>query len=133
MFKLRFEPIAGKSAEIIEKVMSSEDISSEPALEFKLRLCIEEVVENIVNYAYERGNGFMEVGTSREDGVLEIYFKDGGVEFNPLDAPDPDITLSADDRPIGGLGIFICKKLMDEMSYSYENGFNVLRMKKRVN
>lgn len=132
MFKLRFEPIAGKSAEIIEKVMSSEDISSEPALEFKLRLCIEEVVENIVNYAYERGNGFMEVGTSREDDMLEIYFKDAGVEFNPLAAPDPDITLSAAERPIGGLGIFICKQIMDEMSYSYEDGYNVLRMRKKI-
>ncbi|MCQ2066102.1 MAG: ATP-binding protein [Bacteroidaceae bacterium] len=128
----RFEPIAGKSAEIIEALMQSDDIMSHPELEFKLRLCIEEVVENIVSYAYSDGNGFVEVGTSIYDGVLEITFRDAGVRFDPLAKADPDITLAVEDRPIGGLGIFLCKQMMDSMSYDYVDGCNVLKMNKKV-
>ena len=58
----RFEPIAGKTAEIIETLMASEDMPISDSLQFKLRLCIEEVVENIVSYAYDGGNGWVEVG-----------------------------------------------------------------------
>jgi anti-sigma regulatory factor (Ser/Thr protein kinase) len=57
---------------------------------------------------------------------------DSGVEFNPLKKPDPDITLSANEREIGGLGIFITKKTMDKVVYAYENGKNVLTMIKKI-
>ena len=57
---------------------------------------------------------------------------DSGIPFNPLDNPDPDITLSAQERDIGGLGIFITKKTMDKVSYAYENGQNVLTMVKNI-
>lgn len=128
-----FDPVAGKTAEIIETLMQSEDMTEDPALQFKLRLCIEEVVENIVSYAYEDGNGSVEVGTSlNEDNRLCITFKDSGVHFDPLAKPDPDITLSAEDRQIGGLGIFLCKQLMDDIKYTYENGQNILVMIKQV-
>jgi anti-sigma regulatory factor (Ser/Thr protein kinase) len=58
--------------------------------------------------------------------------RDAGVPFNPLEKDDPDITLSADKRPVGGLGIYICKSMMDSISYRYEGGNNVLVMNKRV-
>lgn len=130
--KVRFEPICGKTAEIIEALMSSDDMPLEEGLRFKLRLCIEEVVENIVSYAYEGGNGYVEVGTNLKDGLLSVTLEDSGKPFNPLEKEDPDITLSAEERPIGGLGIFLCKQLMDELVYSYENGKNKLIMKKKI-
>ena len=100
----------------------------------KIRLSIEEVVENIVQYAYEDGAGSMDVQISKEDAdfMLTIKLTDQGVPFNPLEMPDPDLSLSAEDRQIGGLGIFLCKQMMDEVSYSYENGCNVLTMCKKV-
>ena len=91
-------------------------------------------MENVVRYAYEGGMGWIEVGTDLDpDGVtLTIVLKDAGVPFNPLEKEDPDITLSVEDRKIGGLGIFLCKKLMDNIEYKYEDGCNVLIMSKKV-
>lgn len=130
--KVLIDPIAGKSAQIIETLMASEDMVDDPALQFKLRLCIEEVVENIVNYAYENGNGYVEVGTEIKGGNLYITFRDSGIQFNPLAKDDPDITLSAEDREIGGLGIFLCKQMMDDISYEYKDGCNNLTMIKKI-
>ena len=128
----RFDPIEGLSAIIIDAVMSSEDMPSDEGLLFKLRLAVEEAVENIVNYAYSDGAGYLEADTSVKDGVLSIVLQDAGVPFNPLDKEDPDITLSAEDRPIGGLGIFLCKKLMDSVEYEFVNGCNKLTIRKRI-
>ncbi len=126
----RIVPIAGKTAEIIETVMSSPDVPQDETLRFKIRLSVEEIAENIVNYAYNNGNGFVEITTTLdEEGVLTISFKDAGVPFNPLEKEDPDITLSLDERPVGGLGIFICKKMMDSVSYVFEDGCNNFTMK----
>ena len=126
----RIVPIAGKTAEIIETVMSSPDVPQDETLRFKIRLSVEEIAENIVNYAYNNGNGFVEITTTLDEaGVLTISFKDAGVPFNPLEKEDPDITLSLDDRPVGGLGIFICKKMMDSVSYVFEDGCNNFTMK----
>ena len=61
-----------------------------------------------------------------------MIFKDTGIPFNPLAKADPDITLSAKDRSIGGLGIFLTKKYMDSIDYKYENGENILTMKKMI-
>ncbi len=130
----RFEPIADKCGEIIEYLMSSPDIPSDDDLQFKIRLSIEEAVENVVSYAYEGGIGWLEVGTSVEgdEPVLTIVLKDAGVPFNPLVKDDPDITSSAEERQIGGLGIFLCKQLMDGINYAYENGCNILTMTKKL-
>lgn len=129
---VRFEPITGKTAEIIETLMSSEDMTDDEGLRFKLRLCIEEAVENIVQYAYQGGQGYVEVGTSVENGVLTIILKDSGIPFNPLEKPDPDITLSVEERQVGGLGIFLCKQMMDSLEYEYKDGSNILLMKKSI-
>ncbi len=132
--KKRFEPIIDKCGAIIEYLMASPDIPKDESLQFKIRLSIEEAVENVVRYAYEGGMGWIEVGTNLDpEGVmLTIVLRDAGVPFNPLDKPDPDVTLSAEDRQIGGLGIFLCKQLMDHIDYKYEDGCNVLTMSKRV-
>lgn len=126
----RIVPIAGKTAEIIETVMASPDVPQDETLRFKIRLSVEEIAENIVNYAYNNGNGFVEITTTLDEaGMLTISFKDAGVPFNPLEKEDPDITLSLDERPVGGLGIFICKKMMDSVSYVFEDGCNNFTMK----
>ena len=132
--KKLFNPIKDKSAEIIEFLMASPDMPADESLQFKIRLSIEEAVENVVRYAYEDSVGWMEVGTnlSADTLLLTITLKDAGVQFNPLEKPDPDITLSAEDRQIGGLGIFLCKQLMDEVSYRYDDGCNILTMKKNI-
>jgi anti-sigma regulatory factor (Ser/Thr protein kinase) len=114
--------------------MSSPDIPQDEALQFKIRLSIEEAVENVVRYAYDGGLGWIEVGTELDpEGVmLTILLKDAGIPFNPLEKDDPDITQSVEEREIGGLGIFLCKKLMDHIEYKYEDGCNILIMTKRV-
>ena len=133
--KKRFNPIKDKSAEIIEYLMSSPDIPQDETIQFKVRLSVEEAVENVVRYAYEDGIGWIEVGTSLSDDslVLTIELRDAGTPFNPLDTPDPDTTLSAEERQIGGLGIFLCKQMMDTIRYRYEDGCNILTMHKNIN
>ena len=134
MTKKRFNPITDKTSEIIDFLMASPDMPSDEALRFKLRLSIEEAVENVVCYAYEGGIGWLEVGTSLDHDslILTIELRDAGVPFNPLEAPNPDVTLPANEREVGGLGIFLCKKMMDSINYQYVDGNNVLTMTKRV-
>lgn len=124
----RFDPIKNKTADIIEYMMQSPDIPSDEGLQFKIRLCIEEAVENIVSYAYENGQGYVVVGTKIEGDRLILSFRDEGIPFNPLDKPDPDITCPAEERQVGGLGIYICKQMMDKVSYIYEHKCNNLQM-----
>ena len=72
------------------------------------------------------------IGFDEESRTITFRMTDKGVPFDPLQKPDPDITLSADEREIGGLGIFITKKTMDSISYAYENGENILTMTKKL-
>ena len=134
MIKKRFNPISDRSSEIVAFLMSSPDMPTDPDLRFKIELSVEEAVDNVVQYAYEGGIGWLEAGTSLDDKslVLTIELRDAGVPFSPLEKEDPDITLSAKERPVGGLGIYLCKQMMDSISYRYEDGNNVLVMTKRV-
>ena len=97
-------------------------------------VAIEEVFVNVAHYAYGEGEGDMSLGIDFDENTRNITFRmtDKGVQFDPLKKPDPDITLSAEEREIGGLGIFITKKTMDTVTYSYENGENVLTMIKKI-
>ena len=97
-------------------------------------VAIEEVFVNIAHYAYPDSVGDMAIDIGFEKGSRTVTFRmsDKGVPFDPLKKPDPDITLSAEEREIGGLGIFIAKKTMDSLRYSYENGENVLTMIKKI-
>lgn len=133
--KKRFNPIKDKSSEIIEYLMSSPDIPDDEVLKFKLRLSIEEAVENVVRYAYDGGIGWLEsdIHFDQDALLLTIELRDAGTPFNPLEREDPDINQKAEEREIGGLGIFLCKKMMDSIEYRYEDGNNVLTMTKKVN
>ena len=134
MKKKRFNPITDKSSEIIAFLMNSPDMPSDEELRFKIGLSIEEAVVNVVRYAYDGGIGWLEAGTNLDHDtlVLTIELRDAGTPFNPLEKPDPDITLTALERKSGGLGIYLCKKMMDSINYRYENGNNVLTMTKKL-
>ena len=97
-------------------------------------VAIEEVFVNVAHYAYGDGEGNMSLGIDFNEESRTITFRmtDKGVPFDPLQKPDPDITLSAEERDIGGLGIFITKKTMDSVVYAYENGENILTMTKKL-
>jgi anti-sigma regulatory factor (Ser/Thr protein kinase) len=105
-------------------------------MKIQMALCvaIEEVFVNVAHYAYGGGDGQVTLGIGFDAVNSTITFRmaDMGIPFDPLKKPDPDITLSAEEREIGGLGIFITKKTMDSISYSYENGENVLTMTKKM-
>ena len=108
----------------------------ETDLLYKIDLAAEEIFVNIAHYAYkdklpeEGGNVWL--NCSMENDTLTMIFKDTGIPFNPLAKADPDITLSAEERKIGGLGIFLTKKYMDSIDYKYEDGANILTMKKTI-
>ena len=103
-------------------------------LQTAICVAIEEVFVNVAHYAYGEGEGDVKLGISfdEESRVITFRMEDKGVQFDPLQKPDPDITLSAEEREIGGLGIFITKKTMDTVSYAYENGENILTMIKKI-
>ena len=105
-------------------------------MKIQMAVCvaIEEVFVNVAHYAYGGGEGDMTLGIGFDEESRMITFRmtDKGVPFDPLKKPDPDITLSAEDREIGGLGIFITKKTMDSVTYAYENGENILTMVKKI-
>ena len=97
-------------------------------------VAIEEVFVNVAHYAYPQSDGDMtlHIGFDEESRVITFRMTDKGIPFDPLKKPDPDITLSAEDREIGGLGIFITKKTMDSVTYAYENNENILTMIKKI-
>ena len=95
-------------------------------------VAIDEIFSNIARYAYAPGVGPVTVRfeTQAEPKAAMLTFIDKGKPFDPLQAKEPDITASAEDRPVGGLGIFLVKKTMDEVTYEYRDGQNILRLKK---
>lgn len=97
-------------------------------------IAIEEVFVNVAHYAYPESNGdvTLHIGFDEVNRNVTFRMTDKGVPFNPLKNPDPDITLPAEERDIGGLGIFIARKTMDSLSYSYEKGENILNMIKKI-
>ena len=97
-------------------------------------VAIEEVFVNVANYAYGEGSGdvTLEIGFDKVSRDVTFRLSDWGTPFDPLQKPDPDITLSVEERQIGGLGIFIVKKTMDAVRYAYEDGKNILTMIKKI-
>ena len=100
----------------------------------QINVAIDEIYSNIVKYGYPHNNGPVTVKFLEKEDPHRVYvrFADQGVPYNPLMYQDPDITLSAEERSIGGLGIFMVKKTMDDIKYKYENGENVLTIMKRL-
>lgn len=98
----------------------------------KVLTACEEIIINIVNYAYPNSRGNLEIIFENKPHDIIITFIDNGRKFNPLAKTDVDITLSVEDREIGGLGIFMVKKLMDGINYEYKGNKNRLTVIKRL-
>jgi len=100
----------------------------------EMDIALDEVFGNIAHYAYEGAAGSVTLRFEAEQTprAVTLTFSDGGVPFDPLQAAAPDTTLAARERAIGGLGIFVVKKLMDEVRYEYVDGKNILRLKKHI-
>ena len=103
-------------------------------IQMQIDLSVEEIFINIASYAYfpDTGMAYIVFESENDGSSILISFTDNGVPYNPLEKEDPDITLTSEERQVGGLGIFLVKKNMDEVDYKYENKSNVLTMKKKI-
>ena len=102
--------------------------------QMQIDIAIDEIFSNIAHYAYnpEIGQATVRVEVLEDPLAVTITFIDNGVPYDPLAKADPDTTLSAEERDIGGLGIYMVKKSMDEIVYEYKNGQNILKIKKNL-
>lgn len=118
-------------AEFVETI--AEEKQLDQSLAMSLNLALEEAVTNVILYAYPKGaDGLVDVEAILKPHSLEFIITDSGVPFDPTAVPEADVTLSADERPIGGLGIYLVNKLMDELHYQRIDDKNVLSMKKNI-
>ena len=100
--------------------------------QMQIALAVEEIFVNIANYAYapDKGKATVRVEVTEDPVRVEITFIDGGMPYDPLAKQDPDVTKKAEERQIGGLGIFLTKKVMDDVVYEYKDNKNILTLKK---
>ncbi|MDO4616101.1 MAG: ATP-binding protein [Lachnospiraceae bacterium] len=100
----------------------------------QIDIAIDEIFSNICRYAYVSTEGTAVIRTEidPETDTVSLTFSDQGIPWNPLEAEEPDIAASAEDRPIGGLGLFLVKNLMDEVNYEYKDGCNRLTIRKKL-
>ena len=99
-----------------------------------LNLAIEEAVVNVMDYAYPNGGkGDVYIEAECDNDVMTFIIRDNGIPFDPTKASEVDTTLSAEERPIGGLGIHLVRTIMDTEEYNYTDGQNVLTLKKKLN
>ena len=123
---LQMETVNGFIASLLD------DLECSPKSRMQIDLAVEEIFVNIASYAYAPGTGDAVVRCEILDdpAAVEIEFEDTGTPYNPLEKEDPDVTLSAEERSIGGLGVFLVKKLMNDVRYEYRDGANVLTVRK---
>jgi anti-sigma regulatory factor (Ser/Thr protein kinase) len=120
-----------KLAIFIEEL--GEEFGLSPDLVFNLNLVLEEAVSNVILYAYPKEeHQTISLIARKKDNQLIFVLTDSGKEFDPTQAPDADITLSAEDRPIGGLGIFLIRQIMNTVEYQRIEGKNVLTLGKEL-
>lgn len=98
----------------------------------EIKLALDEAVTNVIQYAYPGTTGDIHIDVACENKQLKITITDKGIAFNPLENKEPDVTLPLEERPIGGLGIFLVKQLMTDVSYQRSDGYNILKMTKDI-
>ena len=121
-----------KVLEFVDKFL--EEMECPTKTKMQIDVSVEELFVNIAQYAYapKTGQATIRVETEKDPAAVSITFIDRGVPYDPLAKPDPDVMLSAQDRQIGGLGIFMVKKSMSSMAYEYRDGQNILTIKKLI-
>ncbi|WP_455664920.1 ATP-binding protein [Phocaeicola sp.] len=128
-----FQPITDRADEIVDFLMHTEEVLAHPSLAYSIRLSCEEIIVNIISYAYPAGTaGYIWLNVTKEKKCLRIEIRDGGVPFNPIERQDPDISQELEEREIGGLGIFLVLQNMDNVEYRYEEGENKLILRKKI-
>ncbi|MBE5847120.1 MAG: ATP-binding protein [Lachnospiraceae bacterium] len=128
-------PAKDESLDEINAFVESEleDTACSPKTMIQLEVAIEEIFVNIAHYAYEdEGTAVIKLEKGGSPMSVAITFEDTGMPFDPLAKEDPDVTLSAEERRIGGLGIFMVKKSMDDVQYRHEDGKNILTIRKQI-
>ncbi len=98
----------------------------------EIALCVEEIFVNIAEYAYPRQKDDVQVSWEQEGNEVTIRFIDHGIPFDPLEERKPDLKAAPEERPIGGLGIFLVKEKMDDVEYEYRSGRNILTIRKKI-
>lgn len=120
-----------KLSDFIDSI--AEELSIDSSMAMSLNLAIEEAVTNVVMYAYPEGEvGNVVIIANFTEGMLIFTISDNGIPFDPTSKTDADVTLNVEERPIGGLGIFLVKNLMDFVGYERKNGYNILTLKKKI-
>jgi anti-sigma regulatory factor (Ser/Thr protein kinase) len=121
--------------EVMEFVTGElEQLNCSMKVQTQIEIAVEELFVNIANYAYnpDEGPATVRVEVEKEPPAISITFIDEGVPYDPLAKEDPDVTLGADERQIGGLGIFMVKESMDDIDYEYKDGKNILHIRKLI-
>lgn len=113
--------------QFIEEFLEQTTISHPSAT--KIYIAVDEIVANILQYS---GAKTLDVSCNATAENVTLSFSDDGIPYNPLEREDPDVTLSAEERAIGGLGIFMVKNMMDAMEYAYRDGRNILTVTKNT-
>lgn len=115
----------------LEEIFGSVKVT--PEISSGVNLALEEAVSNVMKYAYAPGSeGFVDIEALVRRGSLEFIVTDTGIPFDPTAAEMPDTTLGVEERPIGGLGIYLVRTMMDKVSYRREDGRNILTMTKKI-
>ncbi|TIH15346.1 ATP-binding protein [Marinifilum sp. JC120] len=117
-------------AEKIETFGSENGISDKAV--FELNLVLDELFTNLVSYGCQSDMHRFDLVMELQAGILTIWIEDNGKEFNPLDAPEPDVQCNCEERKVGGLGIHFMRKMMDRIEYTWDDGRNKLTLTKNV-
>ncbi len=124
-----------ENLEMVYKFINQElaHVKYHPSKKLELELALEEAYVNIVRYAY-RDDGKIQIKSQLKENPLQItiQFMDQGIPYNPLENKDPELSLKTDDKKIGGWGIYLIKKFMDQAEYAYEKGCNILTLQKTL-
>lgn len=121
----------GMCAAFIEEQLEKKAVVSRET-RIKIMTACEEIIVNVMNYAYSDKEGDLVITFDDDIDAIKITFVDNGKPFNPLDGPEADLSLSLEERDIGGLGILLVKKLMDDVHYAYKDNQNVLTIVKKL-
>lgn len=129
--KANLESMAQVTA-FVEEQLESMDCPMK--IQMQIAIAVDELFSNIARYAYPDGDGEAMVCVEKQEApsAVLVTFIDRGTPYDPLKKEDPDTTLAAEEREVGGLGIFLVKKSMDDMRYEYRDGQNVLTIVKNL-
>jgi serine/threonine-protein kinase RsbW len=122
------EEIPAVSARL-EEAMRAVGFSAEAILD--TQLAVEEAIANVIIHGYKGPGGEIDISCSAAQDRVMVQISDAAPRFDPLSVPEPDLEGSLEERSIGGLGVFLIRQIMDEISYRYENGRNTLVLVKR--